>query len=106
MSYEITRITPLAKPKPIGNLGRMVVAEFTIKIGPVSLMNCSLTHRENKGFRVALPSLWIKMDNVVRSEIKRRVRDAYLALKPVEPATDPGDDPARFRQAQTDHEDS
>lgn len=79
MTYQITRITPLSEPRPMGNCGRMIVAEFTVTFGPVTLLHCALTHRVNHGFRVALPSQNVKMENAVRNEIKARVKNACFA---------------------------
>lgn len=79
MSYEITKVRPLANPVPLQDTDCLIVAQFDLRIGPVELRRCVLTRTPEKGSGLNMPSRSVKLQPAVRSEIKGRVRVTYLA---------------------------
>ena len=76
--YKITKIRAVANPVPVQGTDQLIVAQFSLRIGPVELRRCVLTRSPGKGFGVNMPSRSVKLQPTVRREIKGRLRDMFL----------------------------
>ena len=76
--FTIKRLRKLAKPVPLGFANHVIVAHFDLHIGPLRLSRCVLTRGEDTGFGVRMPARSVHLDPIVRGEVKRAVRAAFL----------------------------